>query len=92
MDIVESAKAYEEKLQAMKVVIRGTKEESALIRWVKKAESGDCARPVLNAMLLENDQIVACDGFRIHAAKAPGTRPQRCLSFGVLAAAWTKSH
>jgi DNA polymerase III sliding clamp (beta) subunit (PCNA family) len=53
------------------MIIKGTKEESALIRWVQKAQSKDSARPVLEGMLVENGNILACDGFRIHAAPTP---------------------
>ncbi len=53
------------------MIIKGDKHESALIRWVQKARSKDCMRPVLKGMLVRDGNILACDGFRIHAAPTP---------------------
>lgn len=53
------------------MIIKGDKHESALIRWVQKAQSKDSARQVLTGMLVKNGNIVACDGYRIHATPTP---------------------
>ncbi|KKL66495.1 hypothetical protein LCGC14_2144370 [marine sediment metagenome] len=53
------------------MIIKGTKEESAVIRWVQKALSKDSERPVLGSLLVQKESIVACDSHRLHAAQRP---------------------
>ena len=60
------------------MIIKGTKEESKLIRWVQKGAATDKARPVLTGINVADGAMVATDGYRLHAAKAPD-----CLSEGL---------
>ena len=61
------------------MIIKGTKDESTLIRWVQKGAATDKIRPGLTGINVADNHMVACDGFRCHAAKAP-----ECLPDGIL--------
>ena len=61
------------------MIIKGSKQESALIRWVQKGAATDKTRPILTGINVADGCVVACDGFRCHAAKAP-----ECLPEGIL--------
>lgn len=50
--------------------IKGTKEESQLMRWLAKAQAGE-DRPILTTFHRRNGVVVSCDGFRLHAAPVP---------------------
>jgi len=53
------------------MIIKGTKAESLVIRWVQGAATKDKTRPMLTGINVADGSIVACDGFRLHAAKKP---------------------
>ena len=47
------------------------KEESKRLRWVQKAQSKDPMRSILNGVHVDNNNIHATDGYRIHSTHAP---------------------
>ena len=51
------------------MILKGTKEDSKLLRWLQAAATKDESRPVLLGVMGCDGYAVACDGFRLHAAK-----------------------
>lgn len=52
------------------MIIKGTKEESKLIRWLQKATTKSEDRS-LDGIYVCDGHVVACDGIRMHAAPTP---------------------
>ena len=47
------------------------KEETRLMKWIQLAACKDVLKPVMNGIHIKRGEVVACDGARIHKAKAP---------------------
>ncbi len=52
------------------MIIKGTKDESKMLRWLKRAASAK-DRPLLCGIRVDNSNVVAADGYRMHIAPTP---------------------
>ena len=53
------------------LVIKGDKEQSKVLRWLKLGASKDDARPALTGIKIDGDAAITADGFRMHMAPTP---------------------
>lgn len=65
--LADAVRQYLEKEQ-YPMIVRMTKKENKLLRWLQKAIANDVSRPALNGVNV-NGAMVTCDGFRLHATR-----------------------
>ena len=68
------------------MIVKGTPEDSKLLRWLQSATADGKHRPTLSGIFARDGAVVGCDGFRIHAAKKPDCLPEGKILTGKVGA------